>query len=49
MSKIYIVMCNNDGEPQVAFINKMAACNYVEEFNSVGFYRMEIVEVELKG
>ncbi len=41
-------MCSSDGEPQVAFTTRIDAWNYAEEFNSVGFYRMEIVEVELR-
>lgn len=48
MSTIYVVMCRNDGEPELAFTNKINACNYAEEFNSVGFYKVEVVEVELK-
>jgi len=46
--KIYLVMCSNDGEPQVAFTTKIAAWNYAGEFNSVAFYRMEVVEIELR-
>jgi hypothetical protein len=46
--KIYIVMCRNDGEPELAFTNKINALDYAEEFNSVGFYKVEVVEVELK-
>ena len=47
MTKIYIVMCKNDGEPVVAFTSKMNAFNYAEELGSTGHYRLEVIEVDL--
>lgn len=49
MSKeIYVVMCRNHVEPEIAFTNRINALNYAEEFNSIGFYKVKVVEVELK-
>jgi len=50
MSTIYVVMCRNDGEPEIAFTTRIDALNYAEQFSNMEtpFYRMEVVEVELK-
>lgn len=50
MSTIYVVMCRNDGEPEIAFTSRIDALNYVEEWfgNGDSIYRMQVVEVELK-
>ena len=48
MTKIYVVMCKSDGELEIAFTNRMNALNYAEEINNIGFYRVEVVEIQLK-
>ena len=48
ITKIYVVICKSDGEIEIAFTNRTNALNYAQEINNIGFYRVEVVEVELK-
>lgn len=48
MSDIYVVMCHNDAEPVVAFTIKIDALNYAKWLGSSNYYRLEVVEIELK-